>query len=308
MQNPSDLFRFESDADADVPRSGVLVVAVGSFIDAGKIQGLLGEHLVESGDPETVAAFDVDQLVDYRDRRPTMIFDRNRWDGYDSPELLLRRLSDRDGRLYYLLTGPEPDFQWERLVEAVRELIDRLDVSLVVTVHGIPMGVPHTRPIGMTSHATDPELIGEARSPFGRVQVPASFPALLEYRLGEAGQRAVGFAIHVPHYLAASEFAEGALAALNAVVDATGLSLPNDGLVEKAEVNRRAIAAEIEDNDEVKAIVEALEQQYDAFMRGQQAPNLWVPEGSQIPSADQLGAEFEDFLRTISDDEGRDPS
>ena len=43
-------------------------------------------------------------------------------------------------------------------------------------------------------------------------------------------------------------------------------------------------------------------------MRGQQAPNLWVPEGSQIPSADQLGAEFEDFLRTISDDEGRDPS
>ena len=58
MQNPSDLFRFESDADADVPRSGVLVVAVGSFIDAGKIQSLLGDHLVESGDPETVAAFD----------------------------------------------------------------------------------------------------------------------------------------------------------------------------------------------------------------------------------------------------------
>ncbi len=303
MQNPSSLYRFETDADLSAPRPGVLVVALGNFIDAGEIQRLLSEHLIETGDPEVVASFDIDQLLDYRARRPAMVFDTNRWAEYEDPTMLLHRLSDRDGQTYYLLTGPEPDFQWERVVEAVRELVVRLGVTLVVTTHGIPMGVPHTRPVGMTAHATDASLIGEARSPFGRVQVPGSIGALLELRLGESGHPSVGFAIHVPHYLAGSEFAEGALAALNAIVDVTGLNLPNDDLVAKAGVNQRAIASEVEGNDEARAVVAALEQQYDAFLEGQQRPNLLATEASEIPSADQLGAEFENFLRTVADDD-----
>ena len=204
MQNPSALYRFETDADLSHPRPGVLIVTLGAFIDAGHIQSVLGGHLLETGDPEVVASFDVDQLLDYRGRRPAMVFDTNRWVEYDDPAMLLHRLTDRDGQTYYLLSGPEPDYQWERVVEAVRELVVRLGVTLVVHTHGIPMAVPHTRPVGMTAHATDTALIGDAASPFGRVQVPGSIGALLELRLGEAGHEGVGFAIHVPHYLAGS--------------------------------------------------------------------------------------------------------
>ena len=303
MQNPSALYRFETDADITVPRPGVLVVALGAFIDAGHIQSVLGGHLLETGDPEVVASFDVDQLLDYRGRRPAMVFDTNRWGEYDDPTMLLHRLTDRDGQAYYLLTGPEPDYQWERVIEAVRELVVRLGITLVVHTHGIPMAVPHSRPVGMTAHATDVSLIGDAASPFGRVQVPGSIGALLELRLGESGHKAVGFAIHVPHYLAGSEWAEGALAALNAVVDVTGLNLPNDDLVLRARANQQAIAAEVEGNDDARAVVTALEQQYDTFVEGQQRPSLLATEASQIPSADELGADFENFLRTVSDGE-----
>ena len=83
----------------------------------------------------------------------------------------------------------------------------------------------------------------------------------------------------------------------------TGLNLANDGLVAKAGVNKRAIASELEGNDEVRAVVTALEQQYDAYLQGQGSPSLWASEDSEIPSADQLGAEFENFLRTVSDDD-----
>ncbi len=303
VQNPSALYRFETDADLTQPRPGVLVVALGAFIDAGHIQSVLGGHLLETGDPEVVASFDVDQLLDYRGRRPAMVFDSNRWVEYDDPTMLLHRLTDRDGQTYYLLSGPEPDYQWERVVEAVRELVVRLGITLVVHTHGIPMAVPHTRPVGMTAHATDPALIGDAASPFGRVQVPGSIGALLELRLGEAGHEAVGFAIHVPHYLAASEWAEGALASLNAIVDVTGLNLPNDDLVTRARMNQQAIASEVADNAEARAVVHALEQQYDAFVEGRQRPSLLATEASQIPSADELGADFENFLRTVADDE-----
>lgn len=303
MQNPSDLYRFEPGADLGESASGVLLVTLGAFIDAGQVQQILSDHLVETDAPEVVATFDIDQLYDYRGRRPMMIFDANRWADYDGPAMLLQRLTDRDGHTYFLLSGPEPDFQWERVVRAIRELVVALGVRLVVTLHGIPMGVPHTRPVGVTAHATDASLIRDVQSPFGRVQVPGSIGALLELRLGEAGRQAAGFAVHVPHYLAASEFPDGALAALNAVVDLTGLNLPNDALVAKAEENRRAIAAEVEGNEEVQTIVAGLEEQYDAFMRGQDLPNLWAPDGSQIPSAEQLGAEFEKFLRTIEGDD-----
>ncbi len=302
MQNPSDLYRLETDADLTEHRPGVLLVMLGGFVDAGQVQGLLRDHLLESGDPEVVASFDVDQLLDYRDRRPAMVFDTSRWVEYDDPSMLLHRLTDRDGQTYYLLAGPEPDYQWERVVEAVRELIARLGITLVVTTHGIPMGVPHTRPVGMTAHATDPALVGSAVSPFGRVQVPGSIASLLELRVGESGGQALGFAVHVPHYLATTEWAEGALAALTAVTGATGLNLPNDELVERARANQQAIAAEVEQSDEARAVVSALERQYDAFVEGRQRPSLLATETSQIPTADELGAEFEDFLRHVGDD------
>lgn len=308
MLNPSDLYRLEPEAIADDSREAVLLVTLGSFIDAGQVQKILSDHLIEAGESDVVATFDIDQLYDYRGRRPLMVFDANRWAEYDAPSMLVHRLVDRDGEPYFLLSGAEPDFQWERVVSAIRQLIMMLRVRLVMTVHGVPMGVPHTRPVGLTKHANDPSLIGDARSPFGRVQVPASLASLLELRLGEHGHSAAGVAVHVPHYLAASEYADGALTALNAVVDVTGLNLPNDALVAKTEENRRAIAAEVEGNDEVREVIAGLEQQYDAFMAGQGMPNLWAPDAADIPSADQLGAELEDFLRNVRDDEDDEDS
>ncbi len=305
MQNPSALYRWETEPDGLVPSSGILLVMLGAFIDAGNIQRLLSAHLLEGAEAQVVAAFDLDQMFDYRGRRPAMVFDTNRWVSYEDPALLLYRLTDRDGQLYFLLTGPEPDYQWERFAEAVREIVARLRVSLTVSVHGIPMGVPHTRPVGMTAHATDARLVGDAEAPFGRVQVPGSIAALLELRLGEAGKDALGFAVHVPHYLAQSEWAEGALAALNAVVDAAGLNLPNDDLVTRAGLNRAEIAREVADNAEAGQVVAALERQYDAFVEGNERPSLLATQESDLPSADQLGAEFERFLRGVSG-EGED--
>lgn len=303
MPNFSDLCHLSLPEDFSAADPAVLIVTLGSFIDAGRLQEVLSTHLLETGSAVEVASFDLDRLYDYRGRRPLMTFNSNHWTGYEKPTMKVHRLEDRDGEIYYLLNGVEPDFRWEAVVADILALVELLNIRLTVTVHGVPMSVPHTRPVGMTPHATDLSLIGDVHSPFGKVQVPASLASLMEVRLGEAGQQASGFAIHVPHYLAASEFADGALTALNAVVDLTGLSLPNDALVDKVEANRRAIAAEVEGNDEVLDVIQGLEQQYDAFVQGQGRPSMWAPDNSQLPSADQLGAELEDFLRNVTDDD-----
>ena len=73
MQNPSSLYHFETDGTGAVHQPGVLLVLLGAFIDAGNIQRTLGSHLLETGEPQIVASFDVDQLLDYRGRRPMMV-------------------------------------------------------------------------------------------------------------------------------------------------------------------------------------------------------------------------------------------
>ena len=51
MQDPSELYQFETDTDQSARCGlGVLVVALGGFIDAGHTQRLLADHLLETHD------------------------------------------------------------------------------------------------------------------------------------------------------------------------------------------------------------------------------------------------------------------
>ncbi len=225
-----------------------------------------------------------------------MTFDRDHWASYADPSMLVHRVVDREGTPFFLLAGPEPDYQWNRMTEAVTQLVDALGVDLTVTVHGVPMAVPHTRPIGVTSHGTNTALLPENDPVYG----PGSFPSLLELRLGEAGRDALGFAVHVPHYLAQAEFADAALVGLERVTSATGLHLGMKELVAKAGENRAEIAKHVADSEEVAAVVAALEQQYDTFLEGRKQRSLLATELRDLPTADEIGAEFEAFLKDVA--------
>ena len=301
MQDPTELYAFETDTPLGDLSASVLLVSLGGFVDAGQTQRLLTDHVLATLPHTVVASFDIDQLLDYRGRRPTMMFDRDRWSSYADPTLLLHRVTDADGQPFLVLSGQEPDYQWARVVEAIRQLIRALGVTLTVSVHGIPMAVPHTRPIGKTAHATTPRLIGEHDAVFGPLQVPGSVSALLEFRLGESDQDALGFAIHVPHYLAQAQFADAAVVGLESFVAATGLNIPAEALVGMAGLNRAEIAEGIAGSDEVAQVVEALERQYDTYIDGLEKPSLLATDLQDLPTADEIGEQFEQFLRAQTD-------
>ncbi|RSN68207.1 MULTISPECIES: proteasome assembly chaperone family protein [Actinomadura] len=292
MLNPEDLY--ELDTDLPALTGPVLLHSLDGFVDAGSTGQLVREHILDALDHRVIARFDVDSLIDYRARRPPMTFDRDHWASYEAPELVVRLVEDETGTPFLLLTGPEPDRLWEGFTASVLHLVKRLGVKLVVGFHGIPMGVPHTRPVGITSHATRPELIDRGTW-FDKVQVPGSAAGLLELRLGEAGHDAVGLAVHVPHYLSQSAYPAAAVATLEAIVAATGLALPVDAVRTAAAATDAEIAEQVEGNDEVEKVVRALEQQYDAFAGAAQRDNL-LAESQDMPTADELGAQFERFL------------
>ena len=297
--DPQDLYELEP----DLPELGspVLIQALDGFVDAGSARRLAREHLLSSHGSRILATFDVDALLDYRARRPTMTFDVDHWADYAEPVLALHLLHDAEGTPFLLLAGPEPDFQWERFVAAVRQLVERFGVSLSVGMNAIPMAVPHTRPLGMIAHASRSELVAGDERWIGTVQVPSSAGHLIEYRLGQAGHDAAGFAVAVPHYLSDATYPAAAVALLSSVAGISGLSLDTTALELSAQEIRAQVDAQIEGSDEVTAVVRALEVQYDAYLAGAQR-SLLAEMGGSLPTADELGDELERYLAQQSED------
>ncbi|WP_374983570.1 PAC2 family protein [Streptomyces fradiae] len=305
MLDPQDLYAWEPKglAVADMAMTQesaglIMLYHFDGYIDAGETGEQIVDNLLETLPHQVVARFDHDRLVDYRARRPLLTFRRDRWTAYETPSIELRIVQDATGAPFLLLSGPEPDVEWERFASAVRQIVERLGVRLTVNFHGIPMGVPHTRPVGLTPHGNRADLVPGQRTAFDEAQVPGSAVALVEYRLMEAGHDVLGVAAHVPHYVARSTYPDAALTAVEAITSATGLVLPTvaHNLRTAAQRTQTEIERQIgEGDEELVALVKGLEHQYDA-MAGAETRGSLVAEPVDLPSAEEIGQEFERFL------------
>jgi proteasome assembly chaperone (PAC2) family protein len=295
-RQPEELYEIEQAVlDKALPdvSGAALLVHLEGFMDAGSAGRLLTEHLLATLDNQTVARFDTDRLLDYRSRRPLMTFDKTRWESYEDPRLEVRLLRDTAGQPLLLLTGPEPDHEWELFVAAARSLADRLNAGTMITYFGVPMGIPHTRPLGVMTHATRSGLVTSRVPSPGKLQVPASAAALMEFRFGEAGRDAIGLVVQVPHYLSQAAYPTAALTLLDTVREVTGLELPGDALKDEAGRTNELINRQVEESAEVADLVHGLEIQWDAATA--EEANL-LAEDEEMPTADELAAQFEQFL------------
>jgi len=300
---PEDLYQLDTD---ELPETGgpaaegpdsdgmALLVYLEGFMDAGAAGRLLTEHLLDAFEHTTVARFNTDRLLDYRSRRPLMTFDGGKWETYDAPELSVFKLADAEGKPFLLLTGPEPDHEWEAFVAAAQSLAERLGAGPMITYFGVPMGIPHTRPLGVITHATRPGLVTSKVALPSKLQVPASASSLMEYRFGEAGRDAIGLVVQVPHYLSQAAYPTAALTLIDALTEVTGLDLPALELREAADRTNVLIDRQVEESAEVAELVQGLESQYDAAI-AHDGENL-LAEGEEMPTADELAAQFEQFL------------
>ena len=103
----------------------------------------------------------------------------------------------------------------------------------------------------------------------------------------------MGFAVHVPHYVSQSPYPAAAARLVRELAKAGALHLPVEALDEAAEATRVALDEQVANAPEVAEVVRQLEVQYDTFVaqRGQTPM-----DESELPTADELGAELERFL------------
>lgn len=279
----------------------VLLHGLTGFMDAGGAARLAIDHLLTSMTHRRLVTFDIDEIYDYRARRPRTIFQADHYESVSMPELAIDAATDEHGEGFLILHGAEPDFGWSRVTDSLVEVIRALRVRLVLGMHAIPWPAPHTRAINVTTHANDESLLAGTQPWVGTIEVPGSLSALLELRLGIMGIPAMGFAAHIPHYLAQAEFPRGSLTLLQSVANTTGLALPLAELRVAAEESDADITLQIAANTENLEAVQALEAQHDAVMAARASES--DPDASS-PSGDDIAAQVEAFLANL---EGPNP-
>ena len=261
------LLSHASDLELDQP---VMLLAMSGWVDAASVGTDTAERIAGGG--EVVAAFEPDALFDYRSSRPTLHF------------------SDGD------LTGNEPDFRWQELTREFVDLTRRYNVSKFVTLGAVPAPVPHTRPVRVLCTTSDTELLrdGDEVMPEELV-VPGAAVSVLRQGVSDAGLPAIGYWAQVPHYLQ-GPFHNGVLGLIERVGGQVGVRFPIGELALEATSQLEQIDADLAERDDARQYVERLELMQD------ERPELVTPF-QEVPSADEIGAEVEKFLRSTGDED-----
>lgn len=271
------LFRLDDPGPLASPS---LIVALDGWVDAGSAATTAATLIGSGGRP--VATFDADRLFDYRARRPTLDIVDGRLAELAWPEFVIR-LIQRSGRDLLVLTGPEPDYRWPSLADAVVEAARALGVAEWISLGAIPAAVPHTRPVPIIGTSSRPGLLrGDVLAgPTGLLRVPAALVSVLEMAAAAAGFPAVGYFAQVPHYVS-GPYPAAALALHRAVARHLDLDLAIGPLGEESDQLRERLDLATTADESTRGYVERLEAMVDE---------------QRLPEGDDLISEIEKFLR-----------
>ncbi len=151
---------------------------------------LIRDTCVRMSEPVRLVTFDIDELLDYRSRRPEMTFSSTSGRTTTSRTSRSTWSRDADGTPFLLLHGSEPDIRWEAFIARGARGRDRLGVEPHARARtAFPWGrrTPSRRRPPPTARAktccrTSPGV-------FGTVTVPASAPEPAGVPLRPVGPR-----------------------------------------------------------------------------------------------------------------------
>jgi proteasome assembly chaperone (PAC2) family protein len=271
-------------------RAPALVCAFKGWNDAGEAATSAVAFMGASLDAARFATIDPEEFLDFQATRPQVKLVEGRTRQVEWPEWeVYEARVPRAPRDLVILTGPEPSYRWRTFCAQVVELAEALGVQMVVTLGALLADVPHSRPVGVTAHASDPALVERLSLQAPTYEGPTGIVGVLQTACAEAGMPAASLWAAVPHYVAVAPNPKGALAILRRLESLVGVTVDASDLESAAVDYERQVTRAVELDPEVQAFVERLERAADA----EEGPT----DLSQIPSGDVLAREFQRFLR-----------
>lgn len=273
-------------------RSPVLVIALKGWFDASDAATYALRHLLADRVTPVVASIDPDPFFDFTQERPEVFLDdldrrQVRWPTNDF-KVLRDPAAARD---LVVLSGVEPHLRFVTFADCVITVATRLGCELVVTVGAAAEQVPHTRVPQVVGSSTNDGLIRALGLSRPRYEGVTGLVGVLQQRLDAVGLPAVSLRVGVPHYLGNARHPASSAALLRHLEHVLGVPTRHADL--RADIDRwRSLHDEAVSEDSQAALYLAmLEVDHDRRTE------------ATLPSADDLAAELERFLREQRDDD-----
>lgn len=271
-----------------------MIVAWEGWNDAGESASTAAQYLIQQLGAQPFAKIDPEEFYDFTDARPMARY-RNGERYISWPETEFVKLETAaGGRDIVVGVGIEPQYRWKRYIAALSELVDTIGAKLILSLGSVAAGTPHTQPVHVRGSANNSALAERYNMHPSRFEGPSGIVGVFHDHCRRQGVSGVSLWASVPHYLPGITNPVGAQALLRVVSEMTGLRFDLDRLERGIHQFHTQLEEALRDNNDLRDYVARLEA---ASPAPQSDPQ---PEG-ELPSADALIADLEDFFRQGGD-------
>ncbi|HST69036.1 MAG TPA: PAC2 family protein [Solirubrobacterales bacterium] len=276
--------------EGDLPhlRAPIMVCAFRGWNDAAAAASTALTAIANSLDAELIAQVDPEEYFDFQSTRPTISMDEGQTRHIEWPENDLYAIripaADRD---LVLLNGTEPNLRWRTFSETITTAADALGVEMIVTLGALIAEVSHTLPVPITGLASSTELVEELELERSNYEGPTGIVGVIHDLFRRNGIESASLWAAVPHYVAAVPNPKAALALLRRLEGLTGIAVEAAELEEETLDYEEQIGRAVAANPEIEELVNRIEAEQSDLLS----------EETEMPNADTLAREFQQFLR-----------
>jgi len=271
-------------------RTSILVVAFAGYFDAASAATGAVDHLIEFTDATRLASIDGDPFFDAQQVRPHVVLEDGVTRTIVWPENAVHANDESDaGRELVLLSGIEPHYHWRRFTGLLVEVAEHTGAQVVVTLGAMPSQIPHSRMPLVHASSANPELAQRFGLHRPRYQGITGIVGSLQAELDARSYPAISMQVGVPYYAAGAQNWKASAALLRNLEHVTGIPTGHGLLQERVAEWEQLVDEAVAENPEASGYLPQLEAEYD-----RQA-------AEQLPSSEDLAAEFERYLRELDD-------
>ncbi len=278
------------DRRPDPLRAPALIAAFKGWNDAGDAASAAVSFFGAALGAGRFARIDPEEFYDFQATRPRIHLTEGQTLEIEWPAVEINEVrAPRAPRDLVLVQGSEPSMRWRTFSSIVVDLAEALGVQLVVTLGALLADVPHSHPVAMTGHASDPALTERLGLVPSSYQGPTGIVGVLHASCAAAGLPSASLWASVPHYVAAAPNPKAALALVRRLEGLVGVSVDASDLESASADYERQVGLAVQSDPEIQAFVERLERAAETE-RAALSPD-------DLPSGDLLAREFQRFLR-----------
>ena len=244
------------------------------------------------------------EFFDFTRYRPTMRLVKGERE-VKIPNSIIRYAQTEEGPDYLFFHLLEPHSNGEDYTDSLMEIVNYFKIKRYCRIGAMYDAVPHTRPLLVTGTLGDVQMNREVpnfKIRKSTYQGPTTIMNLLSENIEKSNIESINFMVHLPQYVQLEEDYAGTsrmIEVLSSVYDSIPQDLAPTG---RGQRQYRDLSASLEQNTELKALIQQMEAYYDAQLDAEGAP-----QEESVPTA-SLSPEMERFLSEIgerldSDDE-----